>query len=200
MSDRDAIVTSAEKGMGGRYVYGAKPIASAPISPSIVSDCSGFSWIVFLKNGLSLPHGTKAQIKQGTLVSADYAKSTKGVLCFELKNSENSESVYHVGISDGQGGVIEAMNAKRGIVKSRITSRFNAFRDVISTARAVEPPQEQAIAEDTNLEDTYTQASDDSADSGSDDNETSEGGIGKLLIIIGVLYFATKKKKGQATS
>lgn len=93
-SKGQAIVNTAKKYLGVRYVYGGS-------SPSGF-DCSGLVQYVFRKNGISLSRTSASQSRQGKTVSR--SELQPGDLLFFAKNGR----VHHVGIYAGNGQMIHA--------------------------------------------------------------------------------------------
>lgn len=83
------------------YVFGSKAVDSGR------SDCSGFTSAVYEKNGISMPHGTSAQVGKGTSVSKAQAKP--GDLVF-FQNTYR-KGVSHVGIVTRKGYCISQANS-----------------------------------------------------------------------------------------
>ena len=93
--------------MGYRYVYGT----SGPNT----FDCSGFTKFVYAHFGVSLPHSTNElnnnTARYGTVVSSANARPGDLVLW-------NG----HVGIYEGNGMCINALNPSRGVCEIAISS------------------------------------------------------------------------------
>lgn len=99
-SKASAIIATAKKYIGVKYVYGGT-------SPSGF-DCSGFVQYVFAKNGISLPRVSRDQFKAGTSVSFKNLKPGDLVFFSIAKN----KVVDHVGIYVGNGQFINASSSK----------------------------------------------------------------------------------------
>ncbi len=93
-SKGQAIVNTAKKYLGVRYVYGGS-------TPSGF-DCSGLVQYVFKKNGISVSRTSAAQSRQGKTVSR--SELQPGDLLFFARNGK----VHHVGIYAGNGQMIHA--------------------------------------------------------------------------------------------
>lgn len=92
----------AKQFLGNPYVWGGTSLTNG-------ADCSGFVLSVFAKYGISLPHYSGAQAKQGTAISASELKP--GDLVFYAKGG----TINHVAIYIGGGQVIHASSPKTGI-------------------------------------------------------------------------------------
>lgn len=92
----------AKQFLGNPYVWGGTSLTNG-------ADCSGFVLSVFSKYGISLPHYSGAQAKQGTSISVSELKP--GDLVFYAKGG----TINHVAIYIGGGQVIHASSPKTGI-------------------------------------------------------------------------------------
>jgi cell wall-associated NlpC family hydrolase len=102
---RGSIATTALAHRGARYVFGATGGHGA-------FDCSGFTQYLYQKQGVSIPRTAAEQFSEGTSVSREDLR--EGDLLF-LKGTYKP-GVSHVGMYIGNGEVIHAANAKRGVV------------------------------------------------------------------------------------
>lgn len=93
------VVAEAKRHIGKPYVYGA----AGPNS----FDCSGFTMYVYSKFGKSLPHNAASQYNYGRAVSGSGLKA--GDLIFGRADG-SPPGIQHVGIYDGNGGMIHAAN------------------------------------------------------------------------------------------
>lgn len=101
--------------------YGAKWIGRH------VADCSGLVKYGCSKLGISMPHGsnsqwrgclgTKGEIRPGFMPTA-------GMLVFKLRNGDD---FYHVGVSLGDGRVVEAQGTRAGVVISELGSGWSHY-------------------------------------------------------------------------
>lgn len=123
---RDAIVTSAKKHLGLRYVYGGKSTKGF--------DCSGFTSYVYQQNGINLSGASYHQAKKGLHIDKQSLK--RGDLIFFGKGK-----VSHVGIVvSNTGGALEVIHAtsSRGVVLENISDssywqgRLLYGRDILS--------------------------------------------------------------------
>ncbi len=103
---RDSLVETALRYVGGRYVWGGESLTNGV-------DCSGFTMKIFAMYGISLPHSSAAQSKMGKKVSS-YSDLLPGDLIFYGQGGK----VGHVAIYIGDGKIVHAANAKKGIIVS----------------------------------------------------------------------------------
>jgi len=82
---RKEIVSTSRSLIGSKYRYGG-------IDPSKGFDCSGFTYYVFKKNNIKLPHSSSAQSKKGKKIKPENAKP--GDLVF----FKHRGRINHVGI------------------------------------------------------------------------------------------------------
>lgn len=109
-SKGQAIVNTAKKYLGVRYVYGGS-------SPSGF-DCSGLVQYVFRKNGISISRTSASQSRQGKTVSR--SELQPGDLLFFAKNGR----VHHVGIYAGNGQMIHAPHTGDVVRYASINSAY----------------------------------------------------------------------------
>lgn len=92
------VVAYAAQFLGNPYVWGGESLTRG-------ADCSGFVMKVYEHFGVSLPHSSRAMRSCGKSVS--YAEMKPGdIVCYD----------GHVGIYAGGGKIINALNARKGIV------------------------------------------------------------------------------------
>lgn len=105
----DDVVAYAQKFIGNPYVYGGESLTNG-------CDCSGFVMKIYEHFGVSLPHHSGDIAKKGKCVCTGYdeSKMKPGDVIY-YADSTNS----HVAIYIGNGYVIEALNAERGIIKNK---------------------------------------------------------------------------------
>lgn len=94
----DQVVAEAFTFLGDPYVYGA----TGPRT----FDCSGLVQYVYKQLGVSLPRTSEEQYTVGSPVTVDQLQA--GDLVFSAGSDGTVSSPGHVGIYDGQGGVINA--------------------------------------------------------------------------------------------
>ncbi len=114
----DTVVTvgTKEYSMGSQIVAYAMQFLGNPYSWGGTSltngcDCSGFVLKVYQHFGVTLSHSSWAQSRAGTSVS--YSEAQPGDIVFYT--TSGSSSGGHVGIYLGNGRMISALNASRGI-------------------------------------------------------------------------------------
>lgn len=108
---RVELVEYAKQFVGNPYVWGGTSLTKG-------ADCSGFVLSVFKKFGVSLPHHSGSQAKQGTKISA--SELQPGDLVFY---GNGSGTINHVAIYIGGGQVIHASSPKTGIKISKYNYR-----------------------------------------------------------------------------
>ena len=90
--------------VGNPYVYGGSSLTNG-------ADCSGFVMSVYENFGVSLPHSSTADRKQGAAVSGLEDAQPGDLICYS----------GHVAIYIGNGQIVHASNAKTGIIISNAT-------------------------------------------------------------------------------
>lgn len=116
------IVNEARKYLGSRYIYGG-------INPGRGFDCSGFtSFVLNRVKGASLPRSSRAQSQGGQYVSPSDLQA--GDLLFYGYSSSN---IFHVGIYNGNDGIIHASDYGIGVVEVSLNSNF--FRTYFQFAK-----------------------------------------------------------------
>lgn len=108
---RVELVEYAKQFVGNPYVWGGTSLTKG-------ADCSGFVLSVFKQFGVTLPHHSGSQAKQGTKISADDLQP--GDLVFY---GNGSGTINHVAIYIGGGQVIHASSPKTGIKISKYNYR-----------------------------------------------------------------------------
>ena len=117
---RETIIKAAAQCIGNPYVWGGTSLVNG-------ADCSGFVQTLYRNYGISLPRVADDQSEVGTKVTLESAEA--GDLIFF---ADSSGYVYHVAISTGDGGTIEARNERFGIVRVKDRSGASWATDIIS--------------------------------------------------------------------
>ncbi|MFA0960420.1 C40 family peptidase [Roseivirga sp. BDSF3-8] len=102
-----------------------KPYTWAGVKPSTGFDCSGFIYFVYGEYGISLPHSSRAQYKEGTEISESEAR--KGDLVFFRGTNPKSKAVGHVGIVTSEPGEpvrFVHSSTGRGVVEDGIVRSY----------------------------------------------------------------------------
>lgn len=98
-----AVVEYALQFVGNPYVYGGTSLTNG-------ADCSGFVMSVYANFGVSLPHSSAADRKQGYAVEGGLDNAQPGdLICYS----------GHVGIYVGDGKIVHASSSKTGIIVSK---------------------------------------------------------------------------------
>ena len=110
-SEGSAVVNTAKKYLGTRYVYGGA-------SPSGF-DCSGFTMYVYGQHGQSLPHSASAQWQSniGTKVTSASSLQPGDLVFFNDPSRNRGRACSHAGIYIGNGNFIHASSSRSGGVK-----------------------------------------------------------------------------------
>lgn len=104
------VVTTAKQYMGNKYVYGGT-------TPNPGFDCSGFTAYVLKQYGVSLSRTAAGQAKNGVAVNKSDLKPGDLVVF-------GKSGINHVGIYIGNGRMIHAANASRGVTTDTINSGY----------------------------------------------------------------------------
>ena len=97
-----AVAEYALQFVGNPYVYGGTSLTNG-------ADCSGFVMSVYANFGVSLPHSSAADRKQGTAVDGLSNAQPGDLICYS----------GHVALYIGNGQIVHAANSKKGIIVSR---------------------------------------------------------------------------------
>lgn len=97
-----AVANYAVQFVGGPYVYGGTSLTNG-------ADCSGFVMSVYSAFGVSLPHSSSADRKQGYAVDSLANALPGDLICYS----------GHVALYIGDGNIVHASNSKTGIIISR---------------------------------------------------------------------------------
>ncbi len=102
---REQIVTYAMQFLGNAYIHGGNSLETG-------TDCSGFTSLIYSEFGYAISRTPKGQY-QSNGRSIDYSEIQKGdVICY----SSNGKTCTHVALYIGDGQIIHAANAKKGVV------------------------------------------------------------------------------------
>lgn len=104
---RQELIDFASQFIGNRYVWGGTSLTDG-------ADCSGYVQSVYREFGVELPRVSSAQAYAGSQISVSSAQP--GDLVFYAKNG----SIYHVVINLGEGQVLAASSARKGICISNL--------------------------------------------------------------------------------
>jgi len=116
--NKNAIVNSAKRYLGGKYVWGGtKPNGF---------DCSGYVKYLYEQQGIELPRTAYEQSKVGLYVTRDELK--KGDLLFFLTDKSRHIPITHVGMYIGNDKFIHAASRKKGIIISSLSkSKYSKY-------------------------------------------------------------------------
>lgn len=107
------IVREARKYIGLRYVFGGS-------NPGMGFDCSGLtSYVLTQVKGATLARTSRGQSQGGQYVSPSNLQA--GDLLFY---GDSATNIYHVGIYNGNGGIIHASDYGIGVVEVSLNSNF----------------------------------------------------------------------------
>jgi cell wall-associated NlpC family hydrolase len=99
----NAVAGYAVQFVGNPYVYGGSSLTNG-------ADCSGFVMSVYANFGVSLPHSSAADRKQGYAVDGIENAQPGDLICYS----------GHVGIYIGDGQIVHASTKKTGIIISKV--------------------------------------------------------------------------------
>ena len=97
-----AVAEYALQFVGNPYVYGGTSLTKG-------ADCSGFVMSVYANFGVSLPHSSAADRKQGYAVDGLSNAQPGDLICYS----------GHVALYIGNGQIVHAANSKKGIIVSK---------------------------------------------------------------------------------
>ena len=132
-----AVIGSAVEMLGVRYRWGGTSRGAV--------DCSGFTTVVFARNGISLPRTSIAQSRHGEIVPKNDLQA--GDLLFFITG--RATRINHVGIYMGDGKFIHSSSYKGRVVitaMSQYRSKFAGARRVPGL-QAVAPVEEEPVVE-----------------------------------------------------
>lgn len=114
-SRADSIVRTAKSYIGKvKYSYGTRNTSR------LILDCSAYTQLVFGKNGISIPWGSKDQAKLGTQVSKKTSLSKGDLVMF---STSKPGRINHVGIYIGNGQFISNTTSS-GVVIREMNSGY----------------------------------------------------------------------------
>jgi cell wall-associated NlpC family hydrolase len=122
MKQAQRFVDELLRHVGERYSYGAEVTLQDPNAKG-PWDCSELIEYAARQIGLSMPDGSSNQARQGIVCTLTEARGLAGALVFR------SSPRWHVGVSLGDGRVVEARDSIAGVVISEF-----------DTGRVLEPP------------------------------------------------------------
>ncbi|KRF02403.1 hydrolase Nlp/P60 [Paenibacillus sp. Soil766] len=109
----DSILRTAKSYIGKvTYRYGTRNTSR------LILDCSAYTQLVFSKNGIKLPWGSKAQAKLGTRVSKKTSLSKGDLVMF---STSRPGVINHVGIYIGNGKFISNTTSSGVVVREMNT-------------------------------------------------------------------------------
>lgn len=122
----DAVVVGMEY-LGVPYVWGG----STPEG----FDCSGLTWYVFRRLGISLPRNSRSQFGVGAYIPPDRTDLLlPGDLVF-FGYEGSPERIHHVGIYVGNGDYLHAPSTGRPVQVESLTSRIERRADYVGATR-----------------------------------------------------------------
>lgn len=112
---RTSMVEYAQQFLGNPYVWGGTSLTNG-------ADCSGFVQSIYAQFGYSIPRVAEDQAACATKIPVEDA--LPGDLIFYQRSDGY---IYHVVMSTGDGGTIEAQSSATGIVRSTVNYRNAAW-------------------------------------------------------------------------
>ncbi|WP_158301953.1 C40 family peptidase [Paenibacillus mesophilus] len=129
--DMNKLISTAERYMGVKYLFGADPYAK-----SGKFDCSTFSQYVYGKQGISLPRTARAQARQGVWVSRKMLRKGDLMFFYVPGRFKSNKTVGHVGIYMGNNKMIHSSPAPdNGVQISNINKAY--WKKTFLTAKRV---------------------------------------------------------------
>lgn len=118
--DMNKLIATAKRYMGVKYKFGA-----APYPQSGRFDCSTFTRYVFGKQGVSLPRLSRAQAREGVLVSRKMLRKGDLMFFYVPGRFKTNKTVGHVGIYMGNNKMIHSSpEPKNGVQISNINQAY----------------------------------------------------------------------------
>lgn len=118
--DMNKLISTARRYMGVKYKFGA-----APYSESGRFDCSTFTRYVYGKQGISLPRLSRAQAREGVLVSRKMLRKGDLMFFYVPGRFKTNKTVGHVGIYMGNNKMIHSSPAPdNGVQISNINHSY----------------------------------------------------------------------------
>ncbi|MHB8962115.1 MAG: C40 family peptidase [Saccharofermentanales bacterium] len=109
----EAIALEAQRYIGIRYRW-------AQEDPAIGFDCSGLTWYVYNRFGISTPRGTNAYARAGIVIP--YAQIMVGdVIAWDTVSYDGRTSITHVGIYIGSGKMVHASSSHNRVMIASVS-------------------------------------------------------------------------------
>lgn len=114
----ESIAQEAQKYLGVRYRGGYA-------DPGTGFDCSGLTWYVFNRYGISTPRGTSSYYGAGIVIP--YSQIAPGdVISWDTRKYDNRTTITHVGIYIGNGMMVHASSSNSSVTKVSV-SQYSAW-------------------------------------------------------------------------
>jgi cell wall-associated NlpC family hydrolase len=116
----------ASRQKGDRYVLGSAASLKDPDPDEF--DCSGLVAWSLGRLGINFPRPAQTQYNNAKHIEPGQAKAIAGALLFKYTDKLSAarpRHIFHVGISLGNGKVVEAKGRKYGVVITNFTSSWN---------------------------------------------------------------------------
>ncbi|GGA13607.1 hypothetical protein GCM10008018_68170 [Paenibacillus marchantiophytorum] len=112
-SKANSLINTAESYIGKvRYGFGVRD------TQRLILDCSAFTQLVFSKNGITIPWGSKAQAQVGTAVKSKSSLRSGDLVMFSVSKPGQ---INHVGIYIGNGKFISNTTSSGVVIRDMNT-------------------------------------------------------------------------------
>ena len=125
----ESIAQEVLKYLGVRY-------RGAVADPNSGFDCSGLTWYVFNRYGISTPRGTDSYYNAGIVIS--YSQIAPGdVIAWDTLKNDGRTTISHVGIYIGDGMMVHASSSNNAVVRQSVSQYISYGCKIVSVHRFI---------------------------------------------------------------
>ncbi len=125
----ESIAAEAKKYIGVHYRHGCE-------DPNVGFDCSGLTWYVFNRYGISTPRGTDSYYNAGIVIA--YSQIAPGdVIAWDTRTYDKRTSITHVAIYIGNGMMIHASSSNNAVRIASVSEYTAGGCKIISVHRFI---------------------------------------------------------------